>query len=108
MKNAILKTLVLVLVAAALGLGSIASAQTVPLASWKDGAAKQSIISFVKKVTKPGSPNFVPTAERIAVFDKESGFSGYFGVGAGAASVKYIDFYTSEALTTAAGLMINF
>jgi len=35
------------------------------------GAAKQSIISFVKKVTKPGSPNFVPTAERIAVFDND-------------------------------------
>jgi hypothetical protein len=35
------------------------------------GAAKQSIISFVKKVTKPGSPGFVPTAERIAVFDND-------------------------------------
>ena len=71
MKNAILKKLGLVLVVAALGFGSTASAQTTPLASWNNGATKQSIISFVKKVTKPGSPDFVPAAERIAVFDND-------------------------------------
>jgi len=49
-----------------------ASAQTVdPLASWNDGESKQSIIDFVTKVTKPGSPDFVPPAERIAVFDND-------------------------------------
>jgi hypothetical protein len=42
-----------------------------PLPSWKDGKAKQSIIDFVTKVTKPGSPDFVPVAERIAVFDND-------------------------------------
>jgi len=71
MKNAILKKLGLVLVVAALGFGSTASAQTTPLASWNNGATKQSIIGFVKRVTKPGSPDFVPAAERIAVFDND-------------------------------------
>ena len=42
-----------------------------PLPSWNDGKAKQSIIAFVAKVTKPGSPEFVPVAERIAVFDND-------------------------------------
>ena len=42
-----------------------------PLPSWNDGPAKQSIITFVKKVTKPGSPDFVPASERIAVFDND-------------------------------------
>ncbi len=42
-----------------------------PLPSWNDGAAKQSIVSFVEKVTKAGSPSFVPDAERIAVFDND-------------------------------------
>jgi phosphoglycolate phosphatase-like HAD superfamily hydrolase len=42
-----------------------------PLPSWNDGPAKQSIISFVEKVTKPGSPDFVPVPERIAVFDND-------------------------------------
>jgi hypothetical protein len=42
-----------------------------PLASWNHGWAKQSIITFVEKVTKPGSPEFVPVPERIAVFDND-------------------------------------
>lgn len=41
------------------------------LTSWNDGKAKQSIIDFVVKVTTEGSPNFVPVAERIAVFDND-------------------------------------
>jgi phosphoglycolate phosphatase-like HAD superfamily hydrolase len=41
------------------------------LASWNDGPAKQAIISFVDRVTKEGSPDFVPPAERIAVFDND-------------------------------------
>jgi hypothetical protein len=36
-----------------------------PLPSWNEGKAKQSIIAFVEKVTKEGSPDFVPAAERI-------------------------------------------
>jgi len=42
-----------------------------PLPSWNDGPAKQSIINFVTKVTTPGSPDFVPVPERIAVFDND-------------------------------------
>ena len=42
-----------------------------PLPSWNPGPAKQSIITFVEKVTKPGSPDFVPVPERIATFDND-------------------------------------
>ena len=42
-----------------------------PLPSWNNGPAKQSIIAFVEKVTKPGSPDFVPVPERIATFDND-------------------------------------
>ena len=43
----------------------------VPLASWNDGAAKQSIFAFVKRVSTEGSPDFVPAPDRIAVFDND-------------------------------------
>jgi hypothetical protein len=42
-----------------------------PLPSWNEGQARQSIVTFVANVTKPGSPDFVPVAERIAVFDND-------------------------------------
>jgi phosphoglycolate phosphatase-like HAD superfamily hydrolase len=42
-----------------------------PLPSWNDTAPKQSITSFVEKVTKEGTSDFVPPAERIAVFDND-------------------------------------
>jgi phosphoglycolate phosphatase-like HAD superfamily hydrolase len=42
-----------------------------PLPSWSEGTAKKSITAFVEKVTKEGSPNFVPPGERIAVFDND-------------------------------------
>src|SRR5436305_12552694 len=42
-----------------------------PLPSWNDGPAKQSIVAFVEKVTKDGSPDFVPVPERIATFDND-------------------------------------
>ena len=42
-----------------------------PLPSWNDGKVKQSIVAFVEKVTKEGSSNFVPVAERIATFDND-------------------------------------
>jgi phosphoserine phosphatase len=41
------------------------------LPSWNDGPAKQSIVDFVDKVTTEGSPDFVPVADRIAVFDND-------------------------------------
>ena len=42
-----------------------------PLPSWNDGKSKQSIAAFVEKVTKEGTPDFVPVPERIAVFDND-------------------------------------
>jgi phosphoserine phosphatase len=42
-----------------------------PLPSWNDGPAKQGIIRFVEKVTRTGSPDFVPPAQRIATFDND-------------------------------------
>ncbi len=42
-----------------------------PLPSWNEGAAKTAILSFVERVTKEGSPDFVPASERIAVFDND-------------------------------------
>ena len=51
---------------------SLAAAQTVDsLPSWNDGKTKQSIIEFVATVTEKGAPDFVPPAERIAVFDND-------------------------------------
>jgi hypothetical protein len=42
-----------------------------PLPSWNDGATKQAILDFVAAVTREGSPDFVPPAERIATFDND-------------------------------------
>jgi haloacid dehalogenase-like hydrolase/2'-5' RNA ligase superfamily protein len=47
------------------------SASVDPLPSWNEVSAKQSILEFVSKVTKEGSPDFVPVAERIATFDND-------------------------------------
>jgi phosphoglycolate phosphatase-like HAD superfamily hydrolase len=42
-----------------------------PLPSWNDGPAKTAVVQFVARVTRAGSPDFVPSAERIAVFDND-------------------------------------
>jgi phosphoglycolate phosphatase-like HAD superfamily hydrolase len=42
-----------------------------PLPSWNDGPARQGILAFIAKVTKEESPDFLPLAERIAVFDND-------------------------------------
>ena len=41
------------------------------LPSWNDTAPRKAILAFVEKVTKEGSPDFVPVPERIAVFDND-------------------------------------
>jgi hypothetical protein len=41
------------------------------LPTWNDTAPKQAIFDFVERVTKQGSPDFVPPAERIATFDND-------------------------------------
>jgi phosphoglycolate phosphatase-like HAD superfamily hydrolase len=59
--------------AAGLVLACAQSAPSVqdPLPSWNDTAPKKAIITFVEKVTKEGSPDFVPVPERIATFDND-------------------------------------
>ena len=42
-----------------------------PLPSWNDGPTRQSIVAFVGKVTREGTADYVPPAERIAVFDND-------------------------------------
>jgi phosphoglycolate phosphatase-like HAD superfamily hydrolase len=46
-------------------------AQTDPLPSWNDGAAKSRVVAFVQVTTTQGGPHFVPPAERIATFDQD-------------------------------------
>lgn len=46
-------------------------AQSDPLPSWNDGAAKKSITDFVSRVTTQGQPDYVVPASRIAVFDND-------------------------------------
>jgi phosphoserine phosphatase len=54
-----------------LGTGLPALAQTDPLPSWNDGPVKQGLVRFVQAVTDAGSPQHVPPAARIAVFDND-------------------------------------
>jgi len=58
-----------------LGCGSAAPrapvSATDPLPSWNDGTSKRAITAFVERVTKEGSPDFVPPAKRIATFDND-------------------------------------
>jgi phosphoglycolate phosphatase-like HAD superfamily hydrolase len=42
-----------------------------PLPSWNDGPVKRAILDFVHRVSDPTSPDHVPPAERIAVFDND-------------------------------------
>ncbi|MEN8164179.1 MAG: HAD family hydrolase [Acidobacteriota bacterium] len=48
-----------------------ATAPSDPLPSWNEGAAKQSIIDFVARVTDETGPDFVPAPERVATFDND-------------------------------------
>ena len=59
-----------IILALAFALTSSAFAQD-PLPSWNDTATRKAIVAFVEKVTKEGSPDFVPGPERIATFDND-------------------------------------
>ena len=63
--------LVAVAVAVVLALAATVVRAADPLPSWNDGPAKRSVIAFVEKVSKEGSPDFVPVAQRIATFDND-------------------------------------
>ncbi len=45
--------------------------ETDPLPSWNDGPAKEAIVQFVRRVTTEDGSDYVPAAERIAVFDND-------------------------------------
>lgn len=62
--------LAVVCIALAIGSGAL-HAQTDPLPSWNDGAAKQAIVDFVGRVTQQGGADYVPAESRIAVFDND-------------------------------------
>ena len=51
--------------------GPVAIAQTDPLPSWHDGPTKARIVAFVQAVTERDGKDFVPPADRIAVFDND-------------------------------------
>jgi len=57
--------------AATLLFAAAALAQTDPLPSWNEGAAKQAIVNFVQATTDRASAKFVPPEERIATFDQD-------------------------------------
>jgi len=58
-------------VAALMLLAATAARAADELPSWNDGPSKAAIVEFVGKVTRQGSPDFVPEAERIATFDND-------------------------------------
>lgn len=41
------------------------------LSGWKDSAAKDAILDFVARISEDGSPDAVPIADRVAVFDND-------------------------------------
>ncbi|HTR79700.1 MAG TPA: HAD family hydrolase [Gemmatimonadaceae bacterium] len=63
--------LLVLALASALALAAAGAQASDPLPSWNDGPAKRSIVTFVEKVTTPGSPDFVPVPKRIATFDND-------------------------------------
>jgi len=60
---------IVVLILMSASLSSAAMAEILP--SWSDTASRERIIGFVEAVTDEGGAQFVPVAERIAVFDND-------------------------------------
>lgn len=54
-----------------LSISSAKGAAEDPLPSWNAGSTKQGLLDFVARTTKAGSRDFVPPAERLAVFDND-------------------------------------
>jgi len=65
------RVIVAVLVAIGLCSSAVAQQSAGPLPSWNDSAPKRNIVGFVARVTAPGGVDFVPTEQRIAVFDND-------------------------------------
>jgi hypothetical protein len=62
---------IIILLIGMLIVSSNARAEAASLASWNDGPAKQSIISFVDAVTDSRSATYVAPEDRIATFDQD-------------------------------------
>jgi phosphoglycolate phosphatase-like HAD superfamily hydrolase len=71
MKTTDTKNLISAALAAVLAFTAGIARAADPLPSWNDTAPKKAIVAFVEKVTKEGSPDFVPPNERIATFDND-------------------------------------
>jgi phosphoserine phosphatase len=59
------------LIALVLLAGCAGMPATDPLPSWNEGPTKAAILKLIDDTTRPGSPDFVPLAERIATFDND-------------------------------------
>jgi hypothetical protein len=70
-RRAILSTLTVLPALPFLPAAALADVAGDPLPSRNDTASKKAIVTFVERVTKQGSPDFVPEAERIATFDND-------------------------------------
>ena len=64
-----LRIAILLTLCSALQGAAPAVAQTDPLPSWNDCAAKRALIEFAKATTAKGGPQYVAPELRIAVFD---------------------------------------
>jgi phosphoglycolate phosphatase-like HAD superfamily hydrolase len=75
MRKAPVRTLVVVAAAITVAAAALAAATATradaPLPSWNDGPARQAIVAFVESVTGEASSDYLPPAERIAVFDND-------------------------------------
>jgi hypothetical protein len=64
-----MKTLLTITALSFIRVAPVLAADALP--SWNETAPKKAIVAFVEKVTKEGSPEFVPPNERIATFDND-------------------------------------
>lgn len=73
-KNITMRILIISLLAAIVLGSCIPESRTAdpdPLPSWNDTPTRKAILDFVSQTTTPGSPSFIPEAERIVVFDND-------------------------------------
>jgi phosphoglycolate phosphatase-like HAD superfamily hydrolase len=70
-RRALVSSLALLPALSGIMLPSSALAQSDPLPSWNEGAAKQAVLDFVRVTTDQGSAKFVSPEERIATFDQD-------------------------------------
>ncbi len=70
MKKTTRQTSTLLLLVATLSVFAAGCAQHAQLSLWNDNApAKTALVDYVERVTRKGSADFIPPADRIAVFD---------------------------------------